>query len=470
MELQEVVRRIVIGHRVVILAFLILSMGAVLAYHLQEAPTYSASTRVILDFPNPSDAVQAATIADAAKAIVTSPSHVQSALRMAGVVRDPILEGRSISVVPMGTSGVLQITVQDTNPAAAAGIANALTHDLIQTRLASGPASQIAGLDDQIKGLDDQIKGLDDQLTSLDQQLASLNAQLQALPVDPTTFQTSAVRAQILTDQIAARSAQRSTLTQEVLTLEGQRANLAAQRDSLAAGGSRPAPTVIELASAPAAPDPSRLPIDMALAFLGGLVLGVLAASALEIFRPTLTGGEAIANALGVPVLGWIPDPTGTLPRRLKQVATAAEIGVVELIGAGDTFGLAALAKSLRGQLGPDQAGGKRLAIYSTNDVPTRYRNGHTQSCGLVVVVPESLPKAALAPVTDLVSNSGRTLLGVITHRSNRPATKSAKRIKSSPAPKRLSREGTSDLAISEIETGETGMSKEMMSDLWGVG
>jgi capsular polysaccharide biosynthesis protein len=470
MELQEVVRRVVIGHRVVILAFLALSMGAVLAYHLQEAPTYSASTRVILDFPNPSDAVQAATIADAAKAIVTSPSHIQAALGVAGVVRDPILEGRRISVVPMGTSGVLQITVQDTNPAAAAGIVNALTDDLIQTRLWAGPAAQIPVLDSQINGLDDQIKSLNDQIDGLDQQIASLGAQLQALNVDPTTFQTAAVRAQILTDQIAAKSTERSTLTQEMLNLDGQRASLAAQRASLSTGGSRPAPTVIERASVPLQPDPSRLLVDMALAFLGGLLLGVAAASALEIFRPSLTGGEAIAEALGVPVLGWIPDPTGTLPRRLRQVATAAEIGAVELIGAGDAPGLPALAKSLRAQLGPDQAGRKRLAVYATNDVPTRYRNGHTQSCGLVVVAPERLQRAALAPISDLVSNSGRTLLGVITHRPDRPAPKPAKRIKVSPAPKRLSREGTRDPGIGEVETSETEMSKEMMSDLWGVG
>jgi capsular polysaccharide biosynthesis protein len=469
MEMQEVVRRVVVGHRLLILAVLVLSMGAVLSYHLQEAPTYSAATRVILDFPNPSDAVQAATIADAAKAIVTSPSHVQAALGVAGVVRDPILEGRRISVVPMGTSGVLQITVQDTNAAAAAGIANALTDDLIQTRLAASPAAQIPALDSQIKSIDDQIKGLGDQLTSLDEQIASLGGLLNALNVDPTTFQAAAVRAQILTDQIAAKTSERSTLTQEMLSLDAQRASLAAQRAGLATGGTRPVPTVIERASTPVEPDPSRLPIDMALALLGGLILGLAAASALEIFRPSLTGGEAIADALGVPVLGWIPDPSGTLPRRLRQVATAAEIGAVELIGAGDTFGLSAIAKSLRSQLGPDQAGGKRLAVYATNDVPARYRNGQTQSFGLVVVAPERLQRAALAPISELVSNSGRTLLGVITHRSDHP-TANAKRIRVSPAPKRLTREGTRDLGIGEVETGETGMSKEMMSDLWGVG
>jgi capsular polysaccharide biosynthesis protein len=470
MELQEIVRRIVFGHRVAILACLVVCMGAVLAYHLEQAPTYSASTRVILDFPNPSDAVQAATIADAAKAIVTSPTHVKAALRTAGVVRDPILEGRSITVAPMGTSGVLQITVQDKNSVAAASIANALTDDLIQTRLAAGPAAQIPALDSQISNLDSQIKSVGDQISQLDQEIASLGSQLQALSVDANNFQTTAVRAQILTDQIAAKSSQRSILTQEMLSLDTQRASLAAQSASLSTGGSRPVPTVIDRATPPGAPDPSRLPIDMALAFLGGLVLGLAAAAGMEVFRPTFTGGEAIANALGVPVLGWIPDSTGALPRRLRQAAIAAEVGAVELIDAGDTADIVALAKSLRALLGPDQAGGKRLAVYATKDVPTRFRNGHAQSCGLVVVAPEQLTKAALAPVTDLVSNSGRTLLGVIGHRSDIPTKKSAKRIKAPPAPKRLRREGTRDLGPGEVEAGEIGMSKEMMSDLWGVG
>src|SRR6202049_834929 len=254
MELQEVARRILLGHWLVIVALVILSAGAVTAWDLSQAPTYTASTRLVLDAPPPTSGTEAQAIADAAKAIVTGPSHIIAALNNAGVVRDPVAVGRNIPLAPLGTSGILLLSVKDSTADGAAKITNALADDLIQTRLAVSPAAQRAALDDRIKAANDRIAVLDQQIASLDDQLA-------ALQVDSSNASTAAVRAQILADRITADSNERSDLTTTELHFESERA-------ALGSSTSTPTPSVIDRAVAPTHPDPSRLPVDLGPACL----------------------------------------------------------------------------------------------------------------------------------------------------------------------------------------------------------
>ncbi|TMG00686.1 MAG: hypothetical protein E6I06_16485 [Chloroflexi bacterium] len=224
MALQEVARRVLLGHWMVIAGLVIACMAGVTVIHLREAPTYTASTRLVLDAPAPTSLTEATAIADGAKAIVTSPSHVSTALKNAGVVRDPVAVIRNITLAPGGTSGVLQLSYQDLNPEAAAAIVNALADDLIQTRLAVSPAAQRAALDDRISVAIDQI-------TKLDQKIASLNDQLQALQVDPANAQTVAVRAQILA-YIGDRQSPPSIPSRSVAPAHRPRAGARDRRDT----------------------------------------------------------------------------------------------------------------------------------------------------------------------------------------------------------------------------------------------
>lgn len=444
MALQEVARRILLGHWVVILVTVLLSAGAVTAYNLIQAPTYTASTRLVLDAPAPTSLTEATSISDGAKAIVTSPSHVIAALAKAGVVRDPVRVVGNITLAPLGTSGVLELSVQDSNAVAAANIANALADDLIQTRLAVSAASQRAALDGRINTANDQI-------AQIDQQVASLEQQLQNIRVDPSNPGPAAVEAQILSDRITAYSNQRSSLTQQELQLE-------AERNSLVPSGSVPTPSVIDRASPPTHPDPSRLPVELALALVIGVILGVGAASILETFGPTLSSGEVIAEALGAPLLGWLPDSTGSLPDRLKMAASLADVAAVEVLGVGETPNLSALARSLQV---PGQGEGKGLVIFSAEDAPSRYRNGAASPAfGFVLVATERVRKAALAPVRDLVTFSGRPLIGVIIHApARRLGRESARPVKTLPR-----------FAVLRKDTPEvtSGMNSEVASDLWG--
>src|SRR5260370_15821851 len=156
MDLQELTRRVVLGHWVLIMVCVAESGSAVHRYHLFETPMYSASTRLVLDAPAPTSGTEATAVADAAKAIATSPTHVIAALNAAGVTRDPVKVIPNITLVPLGTSGVLQLTVKDPDAAAAAGIAHALADDLIPTRLPVSPAARNDALDAQTNPPTDQ--------------------------------------------------------------------------------------------------------------------------------------------------------------------------------------------------------------------------------------------------------------------------------------------------------------------------
>ncbi len=444
MDLQEVARRILLGHWVVILACISISAAGVIAYHLFDTPMYSASTRVVLDAPAPTSGTEATAVADSAKAIVTSPTHIIAALNAAGVVRDPVKVAPNITLAPLGPSGVLQLPVRDSDAAAAASIATAPAQHLIQTRLAVSPAARKAAIDAQIKTVNDQI-------TALNVEVTSLKTALNNLQVDPSNPQASSVKAQILADRITADDNEVSTLTQQLIHLDSERASLGS--------GSDTTPTVIDAATVPTKPDPSRLPIDLALALIVGTVLGVALAGALETFRPTLASGDAVAKTLGVPILGWLPDVAGTLPMRLKLAANNTDVRALELIGIGNAD-LSSLARSLRAPLSQGQGEGKGLAIFAIDDAPARYRNGQAPASAFVLVAPERISKGSLAPVQELISISGRPLLGVIAHKPKRDSRTSIPDVKPSP---RLA------VVLDGEKDPAKGMSKEMQSDLWGA-
>jgi capsular polysaccharide biosynthesis protein len=446
MDLQEIIRRILLGHWVVIGACVIVSAGAIVTYHLFDTPMYTASTRLVLDAPAPTSGTEATAVADAAKAIVTSPTHIVAALNAAGVVRDPIKLTSNINLAPLGTSGVLLLTVKDSNAVAAAGIANALADDLIQTRLAVSPAAQKAALDVQVKSVTDQISALNVEITSL-------KNQLQNLPVDPSNPQTASVKAQILADRISADDNEVATLTQQLIHLDSERSGLGSASDTT--------PSVIDKATAPTKPDPSRLPIDLVLALIVGSVIGVAVAAGLETWRPTLAGDHSVAKALGVPILGWIPDASGTLATRLKLAAAAADVHALELVGLGEASDLSGLARSLRGSVGQGQAEGKGLAVFAIDDAPTRYRGGQAPATGFVLIARGRISKGALASVADLVSLSGRPLLGIIGQGPDHAGPR-ALPPPSKPMPRFA--------VVPEADRDPLkGMSKEMQSDLWGA-
>ena len=82
-------------------------------------------------------------------------------------------------------------------------------------------------------------------------------------------------------------------------------------------------------ASPPAEPSSPRLGLNALLAMFGGTLVGVLTAMALELFDRRVRSSTDVAELLGVPVLGVLPDArrTGLSAQRRAALLQQRVIG-----------------------------------------------------------------------------------------------------------------------------------------------
>lgn len=414
-ELNEAVRRILRGHLKLIVGLVLLGVVPGVVVYFASGATYVASARVQLGTPDPQDAAQAVAIADTARAIVTSPSLVQKAINQADVNRTVPGVTNAVAVAPLGSSGVVELSVTDTQPGVAADLANQLASSLIQVRTDnSRGASQLPVLKAQIDADTKQIAGIDARSAELTNQLQSLGG----VPVSPANEAAVSLQVQIVTNQLNAIAQERSSVVQELSTLQQRRDAL------LQNSAGNEGPAVIQAATPPTSPDRSKLPIDVALGAVIGLVLGIAIATLVEVFRPTLVGRRALANLLEVPVIGHLeggspaiftnlPSP---LTQRLELAARAAGIQVIRLIGIRTADGIPVLAKRLQRSIGVDGVSELTVQSYGAPDQgPELVADGEAK-IGLIVVAPEVLKKVEMQPLMDLIRLSQWPVLGVITY------------------------------------------------------
>jgi capsular polysaccharide biosynthesis protein len=409
MELNEAARRIFGRHWQLILIAVALCVAAAALLHSGDSKTYTASTRLVLDTPDPQTTQESAAIADAAKAIATSPGQVSQALKRAHVRdRDPKnVADKHVSVRALGTSAVLQLSVSDRNPRTAAMISNALADEVIRTRLTIG------------KG---QVQTL---VGDLDQKIAALNRKIASVDVGTPVQDTQA---------------QRDTLTQRRAALESERVNL------LSDDAARPTPSIISSASTPSHPDSSRALPDMILAALLGLVIGVGLAGLLETVRPTLVGRDALAREFDTPVLGTMPgDPdsdealeeASRIAMRLKLAAGITGARSVGLLAAGPPVDLTQLAQSLEAlpaETEPALAGtidsSRTTMVEATHDtghpslmirpLPEKLSTNGGGVSAVVLVAPTALKKSEIIDTNHFLKATRLPVLGLITYRSPR--------------------------------------------------
>ena len=412
MELNDAIRRTVGQHRRLLAMCLLAGVALALAF-APHGKQYSASARLVLDVPDPVARQQSQAYSDTAKAIATSPSQVSSALRKAGVRRgDPAEFARKhVSVTALGSSGVIQVTVTDRRPRAAAAIANALASRVIDTRLevTDGQSERVfADLDRRTDALSRKISAAEDTVNALSLQIATAGAGASA----------NALRAR-------RDKAQRTLdfLVQQRSVLESERVSL------LSATAQRPHASVISSATPPTSPDPTHRLVYLVLGAMLGLILGLGLAGLVETFRPTLVGGDTLAGELDAALLGTFdgrqgPATATDIAARLRLAAEAADVGNVALIAADPTVDVENVAESLStsvaGQVlhangngsSNGQSRGLRVAAFSAQDPPSS--NG-TRS-GLVLVSPTALKKTQLNDAAYLLKASRLPLLGVIAY------------------------------------------------------
>jgi methionyl-tRNA formyltransferase len=396
-ELNEAIRRILVRHWVVVMVGLMLGLGASLGTSLKETRTFTATSRITLDTTAPKSSAEATANSDTARAIVTSPNQVSTALNAAGARRNVQKFAKSnIDVRALGSSAVVEIGVTDRDREVAAKVANALATNVVKLRLdaSRGDANRLA------RELDASIAEINKKLVQIDQKFA-----------------------QASTQAAGALLAQRDDLSRQLDTIELQRLDLSRELTVT------PKPTVVQTADVPDRMDPSRIPLNVALGGILGLVLGVGIATVLETLRPTLVTPRGLARAAGAPVLGVLkhspdspePQEIAVAATRLQLAAATAEVDTVALIASGPPLDLQGLVDAIHKALAEAFLMGARqprrlwVQKFALAVPESDYRTG------LVLVAPTALPKTELDVVSDVLSITGWPLLGVVAYRATPP-------------------------------------------------
>jgi len=406
MELSEAFRRIVVQHRRLLAVCLVLGIAIPLALSFTAGDAYTATTRFTLNTADPTDEAQATALADAARAIATSPEHVSTALAATGLRIDPVAFAKdAVRLRALGSSGVLELAVTWSDPRTAADVANALVDDLISTRTGMANGSQ--------------------------QYLDSLNVQLSDTISRQGHVQALIDDVQAKIDAAGGDNAA-PALVIERAALERRRNDLTVQRQSVednirtvqANEALQPQATVIDLAEPPP-PAPSGRTTALAFGAMLGLLAGLAIAAVSEVFRPTVAGPDVAARMLGTRVLGsatrrgpvFAPlaagDPTVV---RLRLAAGPAGVTSVELIGVPSSLPVRSLAYRLNAALdaGPRGRGPRNLAVRAfgaDGAVPLEHVSG------AVVVAEPFVSQRALDDAQDLLALAELPLLGVVVAR-----------------------------------------------------
>ena len=388
MELNDGARRIVGQHWRLIASLALVGILLAALAHVGDHKTYTASSRLVLGTQDPKTQAEAASIADTAKAIATSPAVVRDALRAseAPAETDPLDFARhDVSVESVGASGVLQLRVKDGQSARAARIANSLTREVIAARrqVTEGQLRRVLG------SVAPRIEKLAGQIAELDS-LPALS------PKD---------------------EAKRSSLLQQRTALESERFS------ALSAAAQQLKPAVISPATPPLSADGSGVVLDLLLGAVLGLLLGVAAAGAIETVRPTLVGGQALARELNAPLLGSLPpDDDGldaaapAVAGRLRLATKAAGVESIGLMAVRPPeLDVPALAERFAAKGSNGSAVGRPASVRAFDVQSSSLFNG--SPTGLVLVSPDALKKTELDEVKELLRVMPGPLLGLLTYR-----------------------------------------------------
>ncbi|MGA8635650.1 MAG: hypothetical protein WB805_12415 [Candidatus Dormiibacterota bacterium] len=381
MEISEAAKRIFRARGLVILAFLLTGLAAGFGVHkVVETKTYTASARLVLSGSVPQNSDWAAALAGTVQGIVTSPAELSKALAEAGATRDIVKFTKDVDTQSLSSSSVLQLSVTDPNAGVATAVANTLATDAVATLNAQAQQPSQALLGE-----------LQAQIDPLESEIAAIGSEL------------SVARS---SDVVTALLAQRSDLSQQMTALITKQADI--QQQMVQSQGA----SVVAPATRPDVADPSRLPLDLILGAIAGLILGIGLAVILETMRPTLVGRLAIERALGAPVFGVInasaPGDLSALIGRLHRAAERARASTVVLWSRDAD--LSDVVRRLQGTK-PSVVRAARPSLTVRAAVPGEPVNPRW---ALVVVVPPTVPLRTIEQADELRTDEGLTVLGAI--------------------------------------------------------
>ena len=321
MELTDVAQRIFKRHWALILILGILGALAPLVLQQIKGPTYIGTARFVIGTdPRTGTTQDSTSLSDTALGLATNPALMATVMKQTHVQRDPLLLAPNITVTPVGTSGVLDLAVTDSDARASAALANGLATEIVKERTAT------------LLGNTQQL------INQTDVQIRLVNARIAAIENASHGYMTPGDAAALAlrhADALAVRaslSTQREQLSQLLVTT--------------------PAPQLLNASEKTGIEDTSTLLPEIAVGALLGLIVGIAVAATREATHPTY-GREALARRFGVPVLGrlshapsagmQLADPW--LANYVKVAAEEAGVRAVQVVAAGrrpvDVTGLA---------------------------------------------------------------------------------------------------------------------------------
>lgn len=398
MDLSDAIRRVLYRHRGLIMVLMGSFAALFFALAASRTGTFNASSRLVLTSPEPGDVEAAASIADSAEAIASSPGIVAAALEEGNIDRVASRVAKAVSVDPIGSSGILQLTVSDQDPEVAADIANALTERLVHDwGSTSGNDPGVA-----IAQLQQRIADLEADMNTVEGNLERVGADLE-VTTDPAN------RGRLLALQ-SDLTKQRDSLQQQRVIYQSQVAALFVEQVTQAP------PRIIDRATRPTERDGTNPAPATALGALLGLFIGLGIAAAIETYRPSLVGADAVADALDTPVLGLLSDPDDLRQRgwaslQTQLAAAAAGAETVEVIPVGREVPRGILdVLSFNGKGG---TAGPSVAVFGTNGTVELARKGNPH-VGLIVVTPHVVRRSDLRSIQDLRTVTSWPLLGIV--------------------------------------------------------
>lgn len=456
MNVNDTLRRLSRHWRLVVVCALLPPL-VVLVAGLLAAPSYTATARLVVSASNPGTDTEADAVMNRATGVATSAAIVNQAVAtLPPYQRLPLAQAiPEISVVRLGSSPVVDVTVTDRDPARAAALSAAIgprVISMINSQGSQGAAQLVAALSAQRDQLLDRRQQLARQLTDNPGNQADVSAQLSSLDQQLSDIGSSIGQAQ---------SSSLSTSSAAVI--------------SLPPGAERAA---------------NHVASDAGLALVLGALVGVVAAAAIEFVVPRVVDARTYAREIEVAYLGatQIDDPdgedsegegaeveeTGTLddpllPTLLAQVADRHLVDTVLLVGPVEPTDLAGLARRLDDTLprhrrddvapartsanehSPTGVGGLALRVdpsrtatskavlqvrtFDDTDTTDGDRMPLTPGAALVMVLPDRARYRDLDPVRDLERTTGWPLVAVIAaeRRTATPSPSLWQRVKAMP-------------------------------------
>ncbi|MDX6248200.1 MAG: hypothetical protein QOF10_1560 [Kribbellaceae bacterium] len=305
MTIEEMFRRIVRAHLGIILVCILLPVAVAIGLHADKPAVSLASIRLQALSGAPKSATEAEGISSRVLALATTPSVLEASLKEAGVQRGVVdFAATHVAAQRLGESSIVELSVTDHDPLAAAKIVSALA-DRVALFMNNGDRAVFndakAKLDKEVQDAAAHRDKLADQLRGI----ADINAR--------ANLQTQIQSA----DQLLAQlTSQRSTLVVADAT-----------RDIVVQIGTKPEVVQVKSALLPQA----------ALAVLLGLILGLTAAAILETTRPRVASVRALAHLLHAPVLGKSTEEIGSLRNTMALAARRQGVDAVVLMGADES-------------------------------------------------------------------------------------------------------------------------------------